>query len=264
MSQSEFNPAPVTAKAGQVWRTKAGGLHKIPEGVNPLIFDLVEMVRDEDGFTIWHGGACPVPHTSRVEARLRSGASIGRLARGLTWSHGLDDSDIIAYKVVETAKDPLDDATICSAMIADGKVTNETVAERDRRLAKAAAIGIDCGTENGKHTVGSTLREVLGVEKDTREYTGGKVNYYEVPVANPTRQGRDPYTAECNDIIEALDMSFAEGEAFKAIWRGAAARKNLAKRGYTDGLYDAEKVTFYGGRMVAQEKSRREKSSSKD
>lgn len=89
---------------------------------------------------------------------------------------------------------------------------------------------------------------------DTREYTGGKVNYYEVAIKCPTREGRAPYTAECNDIIEALGMTFAEGEAFKANWRGAAARKNLSKRGYTDGLYDAEKVVFYGQRMVVQQK----------
>ena len=92
---------------------------------------------------------------------------------------------------------------------------------------------------------------------DTREYTGGKVNYYELEIKNPTRDGRQPYTAECNDIIEAANMTFAEGEAFKAIWRGAAARMNLAKRGYTDGLYDAQKVAFYGNRMVIQHKEKK-------
>lgn len=85
------------------------------------------------------------------------------------------------------------------------------------------------------------------------EYTGGSVSYYKVRVADPT-SGGPPYTAECNDIIEALGMNYAEGNAFKAIWRKCAARTlGLAKAGYKDGKYDAEKVEFFGGRMVIQE-----------
>lgn len=86
-----------------------------------------------------------------------------------------------------------------------------------------------------------------------KEYTGGSVSYYAVNVETPTSGGA-PYTAECNDIIEALGMSYAEGNAFKAIWRMCAARKGLSKKGYTDGLYDAEKVVFFGKRLVAQAK----------
>lgn len=87
------------------------------------------------------------------------------------------------------------------------------------------------------------------------EYTGGKVSYYEVDVLSPTREGRAPYTAECNDVIEALGMTFPEGEAFKAIWRKAAARMLATiKKGYDKGLYDAEKAAFYGSRMVVIEK----------
>lgn len=85
------------------------------------------------------------------------------------------------------------------------------------------------------------------------EYTGGSVSYYTVHIEKPTTEGVDPYDAECNDIIEALDMNYAEGNAFKAIWRRCAARKGKAKKGYTDGLYDAQKVVFFGQRMVAQE-----------
>lgn len=85
------------------------------------------------------------------------------------------------------------------------------------------------------------------------EYTGGSVSYYRVAIANPTSPDVQPYTAECNDIIEALGMNYAEGNAFKAIWRRAAAQNlGLAKQGYKDGLYDAEKVEFFGGRLVAQ------------
>lgn len=88
----------------------------------------------------------------------------------------------------------------------------------------------------------------------TAEYTGGKVNYYEVEILHPTREGRDPYIAECNDIIEALGLSFSEGEAFKAIWRKGAARIKPGKRGHDGGLYDAEKASFYGQRMETIER----------
>ena len=92
---------------------------------------------------------------------------------------------------------------------------------------------------------------------DAAEYTGGSVSYYRVPVVAPLA-GCTPYVAECNDIIEALGMTYAEGNAFKAIWRLCAARTlGMKKRGYTDGLYDAEKVEFFGSRMVAQERGRR-------
>lgn len=85
-----------------------------------------------------------------------------------------------------------------------------------------------------------------------REYTGSSVSYYKVRVTNPTTPGVLPYDAECNDIIEALGMTFAEGNAFKAIWRACAARKGQAKQGYVDSVYDAEKVVFFGQRMLAQ------------
>jgi len=86
------------------------------------------------------------------------------------------------------------------------------------------------------------------------EYSGGSVNYYSVLIKSPTTPDTPPYVAECNDIIEALNMNFAEGNAFKAIWRKCAARLGKLKEGYKDGLYDAEKVEFFGKRMVVQEK----------
>lgn len=91
----------------------------------------------------------------------------------------------------------------------------------------------------------------------TKEYTGGSVSYYRVKITHPTALPA-PYEAECNDIIEALKMTFAEGNAFKAIWRKCAARSlGLSKQGYSDGLYDAEKVEFFGRRMVVQEQASR-------
>ena len=85
------------------------------------------------------------------------------------------------------------------------------------------------------------------------EYTGASVSYYLVRVQQPLAAGAPAYTAECQDIIEALGMDFCEGNAFKALWRRAAARNlGKAKRGYDNGLYDAQKVEFYGARLVAR------------
>lgn len=91
------------------------------------------------------------------------------------------------------------------------------------------------------------------VKADQPEYTGGSSNYYKVFVNNPTTLDA-PYEAECNDIIEALKMTFAEGNAFKAIWRKAKARQGVQKKGYDNGLYDSEKVVFFGERMVVEAK----------
>lgn len=78
------------------------------------------------------------------------------------------------------------------------------------------------------------------------EYTGGSSDYYKVVIKNPTTF--DPYVAECNDVIEALDMNFAEGNIFKAIWRKAAARQGKRKAGHNE-QYDNEKILFFAQRL---------------
>ncbi len=86
------------------------------------------------------------------------------------------------------------------------------------------------------------------------ERSGGSVDYYQVPIERPTTEGRAPYIAECNDIIEALGMNYAEGNAFKAIWRSCAERTLGKKKAGGNAVYDAEKVVFFGTRMLKQRK----------
>lgn len=78
--------------------------------------------------------------------------------------------------------------------------------------------------------------------------TGGSADYYKVEVTHPTSGGA-PYIAECNDIIEALGMTFAEGNVLKAAWRHALDRQGMGKPGNTP-LYNAEKIVFFGERLV--------------
>jgi hypothetical protein len=88
-------------------------------------------------------------------------------------------------------------------------------------------------------------------EQVREEYTGGSSSYYMVEVKNPTTAGNPPYMAECNDIIEALQMDFAEGNAFKAIWRSCAARMGKQKKGHNS-QYDWEKVKFFAERKLTE------------
>lgn len=83
----------------------------------------------------------------------------------------------------------------------------------------------------------------------TQELTGGKVNYYLVNVEVPQREEQPPYQAECEDIIQALGMTFDEGCLFKAIWRTASARINNGKPGQS-AKYDAEKMVHYAERIL--------------
>lgn len=83
--------------------------------------------------------------------------------------------------------------------------------------------------------------------------SGGLNNWYIVPVKNPQRKEQAPYQAECEDIIQALGMTFDEGCAFKALWRNAAARMGNGKPGNT-AVYDAEKLVHYANRILAKER----------
>lgn len=82
------------------------------------------------------------------------------------------------------------------------------------------------------------------------EHSGLSVNYYQVHIAFPTTPGREPYTAECNDIIEALGMTPSEANIFKENWRNAAARTLGKKKQGHDELYAYEKMFFFAKRQL--------------
>jgi hypothetical protein len=109
-----------------------------------------------------------------------------------------------------------------------------------------------------KHNFGGYVEDFRITAGDARynkpEKSGGAVSYYLVNVTKPN-QGNEPYQAECTDIIEALGMTFAEGEAFKAIWRTAAARTLGRLKDGGSATYDAKKVVFFGKRMLAAEQT---------
>ena len=80
--------------------------------------------------------------------------------------------------------------------------------------------------------------------------SGGDNDYWIAEITNPKRL--TPYKAECEDLIELFQMSFQEGEAFKALWRNGQMRIGNGKPGDSH-LRNAEKVAHFGSRMVAME-----------
>ena len=83
------------------------------------------------------------------------------------------------------------------------------------------------------------------------ENSGGFVNYYLVQVSHPQRAEQAPYQAECEDIIDALGMTFDEGCIFKELWRTARQRQGLGKQGNTP-LRAAQKMVHYSNRILAK------------
>lgn len=83
------------------------------------------------------------------------------------------------------------------------------------------------------------------------ELSGGFNNYYLVMVEDPQREEQEPYQAECEDIIRALNMTFDEGCEFKAIWRTAAARQGNGKPDHK-AKYDAQKRAHYSSASLRQ------------
>ena len=76
---------------------------------------------------------------------------------------------------------------------------------------------------------------------------GGSSSYYSVYVECPFVL--QPYTAECGDISNALELNIQEVNIFKEIWRTAAARQNRGKEGHS-ALRAAEKIKFFADRNL--------------
>lgn len=83
--------------------------------------------------------------------------------------------------------------------------------------------------------------------QQSEEISGGLVNYYLVDVEHPQRNVPS-YQAECEDLIDALELTFDEANIFKEIWRTARQRQGTGKKGNTP-IRAAEKMVHYAGRI---------------
>ncbi len=124
---------------------------------------------------------------------------------------------------------------------------DEALAEVDRLNEELVALGTPVVFANLEDYLGKENYATLEAMANHKEAvgSGGSSSYYTVKVTNPTTKANREYFAECNDIIEALDMRFGQGNAFKALWRAAAAQ-NLGKlKAGNDVIRDYEKVIFF-------------------
>lgn len=128
----------IEIKVGQVWRCRDGRERKV-EGNDgdpsyqwdlddgrsvgndgfeydqcvPCCADLIELVKDEHGFTIWRGCECPVHEGAATTVRFRDGdESTDQRPTEWHWGHIGNDGDIVAYKVIETAAAPAADEAV--------------------------------------------------------------------------------------------------------------------------------------------------------
>lgn len=86
----------------------------------------------------------------------------------------------------------------------------------------------------------------------TERASGGHVNYYLIEIRLPNGTC---FVVEVEDVIEVLDMEFAEANVFKAAVRMAKLRQDLGKPGSTR-RYEIEKAVYYSARMVAKAERR--------
>lgn len=96
------------------------------------------------------------------------------------------------------------------------------------------------------------LDECLKDEPVPEISTGGACEYYRVGVTHPMSKDQVPYIAECGDIMESLEMTYAEANMFKEIWRTAAERTLGLKKAGNTNKRAAEKMVFFADRYYQQ------------
>lgn len=85
------------------------------------------------------------------------------------------------------------------------------------------------------------------------ENSGGHCEYYHCEVTHPQNPNQKVgYIANCEDIIQALGLTFDEGCEFKSIWRRGRGRQGFVKAEST-ALRDAIKAVHYAKRVLALE-----------
>lgn len=141
---------------------------------------------------------------------------------------------------------PINDCPICGCSV----ITLDVIPVEDEKFWLAKCY--DCGLELAHPEYNTLIRNWNKIQKTKEsESSGGSCNYYKVQIENPTTHDA-PYIAECNDVIEALEMTFAESNMFKEIWRTAAARTLGKKKAGHTAKRGAEKILFFAKRHAVK------------
>jgi hypothetical protein len=93
-------------------------------------------------------------------------------------------------------------------------------------------------------------KESSNTELSDEQTSGADNDYWVAQITNPKRL--EPCSVECDDLIELFQMSYQEGEAFKAHWRNGQLRLGKGKPGDTH-LRNAQKFNYYSGRQLVME-----------
>ena len=191
--------------------------------------DLIELVKDENGFTIWRGGEQPAEtRGKRACVKFRSGGDASGYVDQLEWRHSGGRGDVVAYKVVEAAAEA------------------------------PAAIGIDPGAEGGdRHVVGIDItpgyHKLFGVlMRAFEQAAGGK---------GKERHAKEGVPFE-EQPMSAISKQLGSVDGF--IYQ--AHKKSLESKRLPDGRGQAEllgAIVYLAGAVIARDTWAAE-SSSKD
>lgn len=89
-------------------------------------------------------------------------------------------------------------------------------------------------------------------EPAPKALTGGPSDYYLLRVERPSRRALAPYTAELQDLLEALELSWNAANIVKGIWRVARHHQGQGKPSATT-AYDVEKILYFAHRLAIAE-----------
>lgn len=135
---------------------------------------------------------------------------------------------------------------ICRAIGCSGHVDSSTTEDycKDCLDSQVANRKLEVAANQGQYDIRPVKSE------EAQDSSGGDNDYWIATITHPKRLV--PYDAECEDLIEHFQMTFQEGEAFKALWRKGQSRIGNGKPGDTP-FRNSEKVAHFGARMVAME-----------
>ncbi|GEK52337.1 hypothetical protein [Vreelandella venusta] len=150
--------------------------------------------------------------------------------------HGADEGEKAA---VHSAKQQY-----CNIAIDNAVADSLSIRTSELRPSDAMSLGIfeeNLSPIKVTHPGSASL-----VETQEATSSGGDNDYWIAEITDPKRLA--PCLVECEDLIELFQMSFQEGEAFKALWRNGQMRIGKGKPDDSH-LRNAQKVRHFGARM---------------
>lgn len=246
----------IEIKVGQVWRTRGGGEVEITGSAEGFPFqwrlrngdtvtdeghmfaqpdsrDIVELIRDEHGFTIWRGGEQPEETKGKDVQVVFRGIELSNQAGPadrLRWTYVDNAADIVAYKIV-----------------------------KERVVGMSPAHAAPYGKPDPDALAAETL-ESLGWRFDGQTWVQEpkaepelQIEMFEPQRALDVQVGGEHYKSlaiQPIEYIHANNIPFAEGSVIKYVtrWRTKNGIKDLEKaRHFLDLLIELEAKAKEGG-----------------